>query len=72
MLHTSSLAITPSTKIISKDIIHEVHSIQSFDIKAEDGQVNAFIIFLENMKQGVSLYTELTGSTPLPPKWALG
>lgn len=41
-------------------------------IMAEGGQVNAYIIMAEDIKQSVSLYTDLTGKTPLPPKWALG
>lgn len=41
-------------------------------IMAEGGQVNAYFLLAEDLKQAVTLYTDLTGKTPLPPKWALG
>ncbi|MBP3040309.1 DUF5110 domain-containing protein [Bacillaceae bacterium Marseille-Q3522] len=41
-------------------------------IMAEGGQVNAYLLLGEDIKETVSLYTGLTGKTPLPPKWALG
>ncbi|MBO9129266.1 TIM-barrel domain-containing protein [Bacillus sp. 165] len=41
-------------------------------IMAEGGQVNAYIMLGSDLKEVVASYTNLTGKTPLPPKWALG
>ncbi|WP_416828413.1 TIM-barrel domain-containing protein [Ectobacillus polymachus] len=41
-------------------------------IMAEGGQVNTYIILGQDLKETVMLYTNLTGRTPLPPKWSLG
>lgn len=41
-------------------------------IMAEGGQVDCYIFLGEDIKQTVKLYTDLTGKTPLPPKWSLG
>ena len=41
-------------------------------IMTEGGQVNAYIILADDIKETVQSYTSLTGKTPLPPKWSLG
>ncbi|PAE32512.1 hypothetical protein CHI06_26520 [Bacillus sp. 7884-1] len=41
-------------------------------IMAEGGQVNTYIMLAQDVKEAVTLYTTLTGKTPLPPKWSLG
>lgn len=41
-------------------------------MKAEGGQLNTYILLGEDIKETVQLYTDLTGKTPLPPKWSLG
>lgn len=41
-------------------------------IMAEGGQIDSYIIIAENIKEVVMAYTDLTGKTPIPPKWALG
>ncbi|QDA73581.1 glycoside hydrolase family 31 protein [Listeria seeligeri] len=43
-----------------------------YTILAEGGQANFYVIFGEDVKEVVASYTELTGKTPLPPKWSLG
>lgn len=49
---------------------------QSFEdmytILAEGGQANFYVIFGDDIKEVVASYTDLTGKTPLPPKWSLG
>ncbi|MFD1019670.1 glycoside hydrolase family 31 protein [Thalassobacillus hwangdonensis] len=42
------------------------------EIMAEGGQVNVYVIWGEDVKETVQAYTDLTGKTPLPPKWSLG
>lgn len=41
-------------------------------IRAEGGTANAYIILGDDIKDTVSRYTLITGTTPLPPKWSLG
>lgn len=41
-------------------------------MKAEGGQVNVYLILGHGLKEVVMLYANLTGKTPLPPKWSLG
>lgn len=41
-------------------------------IMAEGGQVNAYVLIESGLKEIIASYTNLTGKTPLPPKWALG
>ncbi|MFP5113997.1 glycoside hydrolase family 31 protein [Bacillaceae bacterium C204] len=41
-------------------------------IMAEGGQVNTYIMLGQDVKEVITLYTRLTGKTPLPPKWSLG
>lgn len=41
-------------------------------IEIEDGQLHAYIVLGDTLRDVVKHYTTLTGKTPLPPKWALG
>lgn len=41
-------------------------------IELEDGQLHAYIILGDTLRDVVKNYTKLTGTTPLPPKWTLG
>lgn len=41
-------------------------------IKAEGGMVNTYIMLGDDIKDTLQCYTEITGTTPLPPKWSLG
>ncbi|EHW9791662.1 glycoside hydrolase family 31 protein [Listeria innocua] len=45
---------------------------EMYTILAEGGQANLYVIFGEDVKEVVANYTDLTGKTPLPPKWSLG
>ncbi|EAG8014942.1 TPA_asm: alpha-glucosidase [Listeria monocytogenes] len=45
---------------------------EMYTVLAEGGQANLYIIFGEDVKEVVANYTDLTGKTPLPPKWSLG
>ncbi|MGP4107743.1 TIM-barrel domain-containing protein [Virgibacillus sp. L01] len=41
-------------------------------VRAEGGSVNTYIILGDDIKDTVRHYTNITGTTPLPPKWSLG
>ncbi|MBU8908378.1 DUF4968 domain-containing protein [Desertibacillus haloalkaliphilus] len=43
-----------------------------YSFGSEDGQLDYYIFAGSKPKDVVCQYTELTGKTPLPPKWALG
>ncbi len=39
---------------------------------AQDGEINYYVIYGNNVKDVITQYTELTGRSLMPPKWALG
>lgn len=41
-------------------------------ISADRGAINSYFLLGEDIKETVGIYTQLTGRTPLPPKWSLG
>jgi oligosaccharide 4-alpha-D-glucosyltransferase len=43
-----------------------------FEVAFESGEVNAFIIFGKTYQEILSSYHKLTGTQPMPPRWALG
>jgi alpha-glucosidase len=45
---------------------------KNISFRSEGGEMNYYFMYGPSMKKVVSLYTELTGHMPLPPKWALG
>lgn len=45
---------------------------EQLTMMAEGGQINTYILIGEDVKDTIKLYTDLTGTTPLPPKWSLG
>ncbi|MEH7453231.1 glycoside hydrolase family 31 protein [Gottfriedia acidiceleris] len=46
--------------------------LDKIQIMTEGGQANVYVLLGRDLKEVVSSYTNLTGKTPLPPKWALG
>lgn len=54
----------------SFDVGHESQRLLSFG--AEGGELNYYVIAGPHPKDVVARYTELTGRTPLPPRWSLG
>jgi oligosaccharide 4-alpha-D-glucosyltransferase len=44
----------------------------NFEVLFESGEINAFIIFGKTYQEILSSYHKLTGTQPLPPRWALG
>ena len=47
-------------------------TVDELNITADGGQINAYIVLGDDLKEVVANYTGLTGKTPLPPKWSLG
>ncbi|MFY7965106.1 MAG: TIM-barrel domain-containing protein [Chitinophagaceae bacterium] len=43
-----------------------------FEIAFESGEINVFIIYGKTYQEILSSYHKLTGTQPLPPRWALG
>lgn len=44
----------------------------NFEVAFEAGEINAFIIFGKTYQEILSSYHKLTGTQPLPPRWAMG
>ena len=44
----------------------------TYSFKAEGGQIDYYVFAGPTMKDVLKQYTELTGTMPMPPKWALG
>jgi alpha-glucosidase len=47
-------------------------NLRYFSFSADGGNLDYFFIFGPQLSRVVETYTELTGRTPMPPKWALG
>lgn len=45
---------------------------EKITFKVNVGSLDFYYIYGENLKEVIMNYTELTGKTPMPPKWALG
>ena len=43
-----------------------------FEVGFESGEINAYIIFGKTYQEILSSYHKLTGTQPLPPRWAMG
>ena len=52
------------------DFCHERHNVTSF--WAHGGEMNYYFFYGPDMKEVVSMYTDLTGKAELPPLWSLG
>ncbi len=46
--------------------------VDSYSFKAESGQLDYYIFVGPTLKEVLGQYTTLTGTMPIPPKWALG
>ena len=46
--------------------------VNKFDVTFESGEINAFVIFGKTYQEILTAYHKLTGTQPLPPRWALG
>lgn len=44
----------------------------NFEVGFVSGELNMFVIFGKNYKEILASYFKLTGTQPLPPKWAMG
>jgi alpha-glucosidase len=44
----------------------------TYSFKAESGQMDYYVFTGPTMKEVLGQYTQLTGTMPIPPKWALG
>lgn len=44
----------------------------NFEVAFEAGEINAYIIFGKTYQEILSSYHKLTGTQPLPPRWAMG
>lgn len=49
-----------------------VTSCQSYTIAAETSSFDAYVIYGPSLAEILERYTELTGRSPLPPKWSFG
>ena len=45
---------------------------ETYSFKAEGGQLDYYLFVGPTMKEVIKQYTSLTGTMPLPPKWAIG
>jgi alpha-glucosidase len=52
------------------DVGHTTQGLMSFG--AEGGDLNYYLLYGPDPKRVIARYTEMTGRTPLPPRWSLG
>lgn len=48
------------------------HADKAYTMMTDDDQIDYFFIYGPEMKEIIPRYTDLTGKTPLPPKWSFG